>query len=291
MFPILNHVKRVADITYKLLVFSFYLKDYARGMQGGLELHIVNVEEMRRIERYIMDEIGISAAVLMENAGREIAGQVLARCKKTKVKANQTTNKWAVLVGKGNNGGDGVVAARHLLEAGIDVHLIVADGLNEFPEGRVSNWSTETMLQLEIALRMGIPMQTYSEERIQWQLYDGIIDALLGTGSKGAPREPYAALIHEANASGLPILAVDIPSGLNADNGSVFEPCIQATATVALGFLKRGLVQFPGAQAAGEVIVSPIGIPPKYADRESISTFWMQPSFFMKRWALDPALP
>lgn len=74
-------------------------------------------------------------------------------------------------------------------------------------------------MQLEIAVRLGIPMLLYPLQLIDWQSFDGIVDGLFGTGSKGAPREPYAGLIREANASGLPIVAIDIPSGLDADRG------------------------------------------------------------------------
>ncbi|TYA11772.1 NAD(P)H-hydrate dehydratase [Paenibacillus faecis] len=89
----------------------------------------------------------------------------------------------------------------------------------------------------------------------------GLVDALLGTGTTGAPRGVYASLIREANASGLPIVAADLPSGLDADTGAVHDPCIRARVTVSLAFLKAGLTQYPGARAAGDVVVRYIGIP------------------------------
>jgi NAD(P)H-hydrate epimerase len=93
----------------------------------------------------------------------------------------------------------------------------------------------------------------------------GIVDALLGTGSRGAPRGAYAALIEAANDSGKPVVSADVPSGLDADTGEVYEPCIQARVTVCLALLKRGLVQYPGASAAGRIVVRAIGIPARLA--------------------------
>ncbi|MDB5053188.1 MAG: yjeF-like protein hydroxyethylthiazole kinaserelated protein [Bacilli bacterium] len=275
-------------------------------------MFIVNSEEMRRLDRYIMDVIGISAAALIENAGHEVANEVQVYCENSSENKNESKNReeiknetkqivktkkqrWVVFVGKGNNGADGCAAARHLREAGFEVGLVIAEKWNEdnlhVEKPNDENRRTEAILQQEISVRMGIPSQIYKAGSVQWQQYDGIVDALLGTGSKGAPREPYASMIREINASGLPIISIDIPSGLDADTGAVYEPCIRATVTVALAFLKYGLVQYPGAEIAGEVIVRPIGIPQSIADREGIRTFWMDEQMFFNRFGLDPSLP
>jgi NAD(P)H-hydrate epimerase len=128
----------------------------------------------------------------------------------------------------------------------------------------------------------------YGETPVDWRRYGGIIDALLGTGSRGAPTGPYAALIREANGSGLPIVAVDIPSGLDADTGAVHAPCIRATRTVALAFLKRGLTQYPGAEAAGETVVRPIGIPASLAGAFGVRTFLLDEATLRGRLGVDP---
>ena len=246
-------------------------------------MYIVTAEEMRKLDRHMIDVIGVSAVVLMENAGREVANEVQAFSEKIGIK-----RRWLVLVGKGNNGGDGFVAARHLSEAGFEVTLVLAEVLAELTDGARK---TDAVLQLEIAVRLGMSMLFYPLQAIDWQSYDGIIDGLLGTGSKGAPREPYAALIREANESRLPIVAIDIPSGLNADTGAIYDPCIRASLTIALAFLKCGLVQYPGVDVAGEVVVSPIGIPEKNAEQQGVQTYWLDKPLFYKRFGLDISLP
>ncbi|AHV95286.1 bifunctional ADP-dependent NAD(P)H-hydrate dehydratase/NAD(P)H-hydrate epimerase [Paenibacillus sabinae] len=177
---------------------------------------------------------------------------------------------WLVLVGKGNNGGDGLVAARHLREAGIAVSLLYAVP----PESLTG----EAALQQGAAAAMGLPAAVHGGGCPDFAGYSGILDALLGTGAAGAPRGAYAELIAAANASGKPIVSADIPSGLNADTGETHEPCIQASLTVCLAFLKRGLLQYPGAGAAGSVVVRSIGIPAGLAREEGLSAYWLTPA-------------
>jgi hydroxyethylthiazole kinase-like uncharacterized protein yjeF len=265
-------------------------------------MYIVTAEEMRKLDRYVIDVIGISAVVLMENAGREVANQVGVFCDRSstlkttksrdgqlKVTGRQRNKRhWLILVGKGNNGGDGLVAARYLIEAGFEVTLVLAEVLAEVTDAASK---TDAALQLEIAVRLGIPMLVYPLQSIDWGSYEGIVDGLLGTGSKGAPREPYAGLIREANRSGLPIISIDIPSGLNADTGEVYEPCIQAAHTVALAFLKCGLVLYPGAESAGEITVRSIGIPVRSAAEQGVQTLLLQETLFKERLDLDVELP
>ncbi len=221
-------------------------------------MFVVTAEEMRRIDLHTIQTIGIPALALMENAGRAVAEEGMELF-------GGPRGALAVLAGKGNNGGDGLVAARHLIEAGYDVTIIYA----ESPE----TFRGEAAIQRDIASRLGIPCKIYDSSAIDWRGYGGIVDALLGTGSRGAPREAYAALIGQANLSGLPILSVDLPSGLDADTGQVSDPCIRATRTVALAFTKRGLEQYPGAELAGEVKVRYIGIPWKAAAEAGVRTF------------------
>ncbi|MFD1775974.1 NAD(P)H-hydrate dehydratase [Paenibacillus rhizophilus] len=177
---------------------------------------------------------------------------------------------WLVLVGKGNNGGDGLVAARYLREAGIAVSLLYAVP----PESLTG----EAALQRDAAAAMGLPAAVHGGGGPDFAGYSGILDALLGTGAAGAPRGAYAELIAAANASGKPVVSADIPSGLDADTGETHEPCIQASLTVCLAFLKRGLLQYPGAGAAGRIVVRSIGIPAGLAREEGLSAYWLTPA-------------
>lgn len=161
---------------------------------------------------------------------------------------------WLILVGKGNNGGDGVVAARHLRDAGVRVTLLYAAEPSALAGGSAA-------VQRDAAAALGIPALVHGNAAVDYGAFTGIVDVLLGTGASGAPSGAYAALIQAANDSGLPIVSADIPSGLDAATGARHEPCISAGVTVCLAFLKRGLVQYPGAEAAGRVVVRSIGIP------------------------------
>ncbi|RCX18086.1 NAD(P)H-hydrate epimerase [Fontibacillus phaseoli] len=249
-------------------------------------------EQMREVDRYTIEKLGLPAMSLMENAGRSIADEVRRFCLSRSSAggglatgprqagllpgrkpgelyivepggdAGLSGEHWLILVGKGNNGGDGLVCARHLADAGVAVTLVYA----EPPE----NFCGDALVQYEIAKALGLPGVVYDPEAGISGLGEsggrerrvtGLVDALLGTGSKGAPRGAYAFLIREANDSGLPVISADIPSGLDADTGAVHDPCIQAWMTVSLAFLKAGLTQYPGVKAAGEVIVRYIGIP------------------------------
>ncbi|AIQ27208.1 carbohydrate kinase [Paenibacillus sp. FSL P4-0081] len=186
---------------------------------------------------------------------------------------------WLVLAGKGNNGGDGLAAARHLREAGIAVTLVYAAA----PESLAG----EAALQRDAAAAMGIPAAVYGRDAVDLAACSGIIDALLGTGSAGAPRGAYAELIAAANASGRPIVSADIPSGLDADTGETHEPCIHASVTVCLAFLKRGLLQYPGARAAGQVVVRSIGIPAALARESGVPVSLLTPEVLRTRLQVD----
>ncbi|MGG4481004.1 NAD(P)H-hydrate epimerase, partial [Paenibacillus illinoisensis] len=259
-------------------------------------MFIVTAGQMRAVDEHTIHKLGIPAASLMENAGRAIAEEVIALCREEAaggrvveqrrreqgeaqrahtepgdrqgsggdiiadpalVMARPADQHWYMLIGKGNNGGDGLVAARHLLEAGLGVTLVYADA----PE----SLRGEAAVQRDAAAQLGIPALVHGREAVDFSRCTGIVDALLGTGSQGAPRGAYAALIEAANDSGKPVVSADVPSGLNADTGEVYEPCIQARVTVCLALLKRGLVQYPGATAAGRIVVRAIGIPARLA--------------------------
>ncbi|MCL6603395.1 MAG: NAD(P)H-hydrate dehydratase [Paenibacillus sp.] len=260
-------------------------------------MYVVTAEQMRQLDREAIQGLGIPALALMENAGRAIAEEIIALCKQREKgdagPAEFTGNReapegfrvsgdsaltldsaaaerWLILVGKGNNGGDGLVAARHLSEAGIAVTLVYAVP----PESLTG----EAALQRDAAAAMGLSAVVYGRDRLDIAAYSGILDALLGTGAAGAPRGSYAELIAAANSSGKPIVSADIPSGLDADTGRTHEPCIHASVTVCLAFLKRGLLQYPGAGAAGHIVVRSIGIPSALARQQGAAVYWLTPA-------------
>ncbi|NDI36082.1 NAD(P)H-hydrate dehydratase [Chengkuizengella sediminis] len=243
-------------------------------------MYVVTSDEMRKLDHYTINTIGIPSLVLMENAGREVANEILVWTKKHK---RSNHKKWLILVGKGNNGGDGLVTARHLMEAGFEIDILYAQSPDLFKGDMIT--------QHNITKNLKLLTDVYQNKTIDWNRYEGIIDALLGTGTKGAPKEPYASLINKVNESKLPIFSIDIPSGLDADTGILYQPCIKAEKTITLAFLKCGLVQSPGAEIAGDVIVKPIGIPISTTKQYSIQTFSLQTSVFEKKLNVNMNLP
>jgi ADP-dependent NAD(P)H-hydrate dehydratase / NAD(P)H-hydrate epimerase len=257
-----------------LLFFSE--RDAIIWMKEVIALFLVTSEQMRSIDYHTIQHIGIPAAVLMENAGRAVAEEVR---KLIMAKGSPNPKPWLILIGKGNNGGDGIVAARQLAQMNVKADLLYAiDPLM---------LKGDAALQRDIAECLGIASSTYAPGAVHWHAYSGIVDGLLGTGSSGTPREPYAALIQEANESGLPIVSIDIPSGMNANTGEVSGQSIRATVTVALAFAKIGLYQYPGADYAGEVIVRPIGIPEALAGKFEVNSALSDRASVLRRFGYD----
>jgi NAD(P)H-hydrate epimerase len=211
----------------------------------------VTAEEMRRIDDITIREFQVDVLMLMENAGRATA--TLAR---QMLLGTTIEKRVACLVGGGNNGGDGMVAARHLANWGADAEVIVGttkDRMKSVPLG-----------QLHILEKMGIP--------IQWTDYtlgdyDLLIDGLIGYGLEGNPRDRVAMMIKDANMSGRHILALDVPSGMNATSGEAYDPCIKATATLTLALPKTGFLAPSASPYVGNLYLADISIPRKVYQR------------------------
>ena len=214
-------------------------------VEGGLAY--LTAVEMAEVDRSAIGEYGIDVLTLMENAGLGVAG-VARMMLQGKVEGSDI----CCLVGKGNNGGDGLVAARHLHNWG--ARVVVAVG------GDPGDLRDVPARQLDVVRRMGIPVALPPGGLGEVDL---IVDALLGYGAKGNPREPAAGLIRRANASRVPILAVDIPSGLDATTGEVGDPCVAAKATVTFGFPKTGFLGSGARSVLGELYLADISLPAK----------------------------
>ncbi|WP_054950909.1 bifunctional ADP-dependent NAD(P)H-hydrate dehydratase/NAD(P)H-hydrate epimerase [Numidum massiliense] len=218
-------------------------------------MYLVNAREMRQLDRQTIEEVGIPSAVLMEVAGRAVADEVKRRAR--------CGSRVTVLAGSGNNGGDGFVAARHLHCAGYHVEVWLI-GSEEKMSSEASNfWNVCQNLQLS--------MQTYrviDAPRLKEALWqsDVVIDSLLGTGVKGAVREPLNEVIEAINAANVPlVVAVDVPSGVETDTGAVLGAAVRAHCTVTFAFPKWCHYLAPGATLAGECVVADIGIPSSLA--------------------------
>ena len=197
----------------------------------------VTAEQMRDVDRLAVEEYGLLLIQMMENAGLRLAELAIRRFRPAAV---------GVLCGIGGNGGGGLVAARHLANRGIGVHVSLAEDpsrLGDVPRH-----------QLEILERMGV---TVGPEPAAADL---VLDALLGYSLRGAPRGGAAELIRWANGQGAPNCSLDVPSGLDATTGDRRNPIIPAAATLTLALPKTGLANAP--DAVGELYLADISIPP-----------------------------
>jgi NAD(P)H-hydrate epimerase len=206
----------------------------------------VTPEQMREVDRRAESEYGLLPIQLMENAGlaaarvaREILGPPLSG------------RAVRILAGPGNNGGDGLVAARRLRGWGADVSVVTAYD-RDAPRGL-------SELQMTILDRLDLPVETWAGQSLGG--CELLLDALLGFGVRGAPRGAVEEMILAAGETGTPILALDVPSGLDAELGTVPGAAVAATATVTLGLPKTGLAVPSAAPWVGDLWLADIGIP------------------------------
>ena len=203
-------------------------------------------DQVRTFDKHAIEQLGIPAAVLMENAGRG-AAEVL--------KSVGIHGLVVVCCGKGNNGGDGLVIARHLANAGHRVHIVLF--------ARPDELSADAALQWNITQRMGLPAQVCTDGKGLSDLFtkaEWIVDALFGTGLTGPVRPPFDCVVDSINASPARKFAVDIPSGLDCDTGEPMGPTIRAEYTVTFVAPKVGFANPTVVTFTGRVHVVDIGV-------------------------------
>ena len=197
---------------------------------------------MRELDRRATEEFHIPSLTLMENAGKAVAEAAEKLAVKTK--------KILILCGSGNNGADGIVAARYLHNRGCKVKVL----LMKKPD------KGDALKNYQVAESLWVDMSMY-EDFIIFSGYEVIIDALLGTGSKGDITGPYHMAIESINSSGIPVVSVDIPSGLDPDTGEPAGTAVKATITVTMALPKKGFDNPKAKEYLGRVEVADIGIP------------------------------
>ncbi len=225
-------------------------------------LELLTVEEMAEADRRAIDG-GVPGAVLMENAGRAVADEVSRRY--------HDAATVAVLCGPGNNGGDGFVAARHLAERGYKVRLGFGGEASRLPKDAAA-----------MAKRYGGKKERLGKDLLAGA--DVVVDALFGAGLARPISGELAALIDTANASGAPIVAVDVPSGIDGTTGEVKGTAINAAATVTFFRLKPGHLLLPGRSRCGEIILADIGIPDNVLAAIRPMTFANEPALWLAQY-------
>ncbi len=216
--------------------------------------------ETREIDRKAIEEYEIPGIILMENAGRNVVEEIL----KMLPKPNKA--KVAIFCGKGNNGGDGFVIARHLYNKNINISVYLTTKVSNF----IANGDAST--NLKILLNMNIEIKELQEnvpDGIGKELQDCnlIVDAIFGTGLSGEIREPVSSLIERINESNIPVVSVDIPSGLACDTGIILGTAVKATKTVTFVAAKTGFFKERGKECTGELIVTDISVPKELIEK------------------------
>ena len=212
-------------------------------------------EEMRELDRKAIEEYKIPGIILMENAGRNVADEVL------NMLDDPQQTKVAILCGKGNNGGDGFVVARHLHNHSISVYVFLVAKISDILKDGDAGTNLQILLNMKIPVKEILDIPGVNSILKELNGYNILADALFGTGLSGDVREPFKTLISGVNNLNKPTLSVDIPSGLDCNTGKFLGAAIKATKTVTFAVAKKGFYLNDGPSYTGKVIVSDIGIP------------------------------
>ncbi len=221
-------------------------------------MRVLNARQMREADKRAIEEIGLPSLVLMENAGRQTVAAMEA------MYADLTERHVGIVCGRGNNGGDGFVVARTLAQRGVDVSIFLI--------GRVGDVRGDARTNLEILGRMGLTVVEVGDSGA-WELHFSelsdctlIVDAIFGTGLNAPVSGLIESVVADINASGIPVVAIDLPSGLSADSHEPIGPCIDAGLTVTIAAPKLPLVLPPAETHAGDIVIADIGIPTEVID-------------------------
>jgi NAD(P)H-hydrate epimerase len=216
---------------------------------------VLNREQVRRVDRLAIERYGMTGLVLMENAGRGAAELIAG----LGLGGGDPRRPIVIGCGTGNNGGDGFVIARHLDNCGLSVRLLLFGDPQKLTPDATANY--------EIARLAGLPIEAFTHPVDAAMLAEslkgaaGLVDALLGTGSHGEPKPPLDRAIEAFNAQGVPIVAIDVPSGLDCDTGAAASRTIRAAHTITFVAAKPGFFVPEAAPYVGRLHVVDIGVP------------------------------
>ena len=225
-------------------------------------MKIATSEQMRNIDRRAIEGVGIPGLTLMENAGKGVLAAIES------VAGDVRGKNFAIVCGKGNNGGDGFVVARLLREGGAHASAFLLAKSEEV--------GGDAAVNLKRFVSMGGEVRELSDANVSSELGSAlgkahfVVDAIYGTGFKGRATGPVASAIELVNSSNKTVVSIDVPSGLDCDTGRNEGPCVRASATATLALLKKGLLLYPGRRFAGEIFLVDIGIPNACVEDEQI---------------------
>ena len=216
-------------------------------------MRVLNTQQMREADRRTIDEVGIPSIVLMENAGRQAVAAMEAAFE------DLSTSHVGVVCGRGNNGGDGFVVARTLVQRGVETSVFLL--------GSVADVRGDARTNLEVLGRIGLIVVEITNAQ-EWELHfseisrcELLVDAILGTGFHGQLSGLLETVVADINGLGVPIVAIDLPTGLSADTADVEGEAVEASMTVTLAAPKIPLVLPPADSHSGDLVIADIGIP------------------------------
>ncbi|MBT3177075.1 MAG: NAD(P)H-hydrate dehydratase [Desulfobacula sp.] len=236
-------------------------------------MFLVTANQMQEMDRETIESFGIPGLVLMENAGRGAFDMLIRKFKDNKI------NKVAVFAGRGNNGGDGFVIARYLMEKGIIVTIFLLSSKEKVAGDAKINMALAQKLcdRSQTCFIIEIPDgDAFQEQKASILLHDLFIDAIFGTGLNSDVRGFFKDAIELINSSTRPVFSVDIPSGLHSDTGQPLGIAVKADATATFAFAKAGHILYPGNRYAGDLEVIDIGIPDFIAQEKAINLFLIE---------------
>jgi len=216
-------------------------------------MRVLNTQQMREADRRTIEEIGIPSIVLMENAGRQAVAAMEAAFEEL------ASSHVGVLCGRGNNGGDGFVVARTLVQRGVETSVFLL--------GRVAEVRGDARTNLEVLGRIGLTVVEIGDAQ-EWELHfseisrcEVLVDAVLGTGFHGQLSGLLETVVADVNGLGVPVVAIDLPTGVSADTHEVAGEAIEASMTVTLAAPKIPLILPPADSHGGDLVIADIGIP------------------------------
>jgi NAD(P)H-hydrate epimerase len=219
-------------------------------------------KEIKEIDKTAVEQYGLPGVVLMENAGAAVAREM------EEILGTLSNKKVCIFCGKGNNGGDGFVIARYLFNTGAKVKVFLL-----YPKVSIQG---DALVHYTILEKMNVDVMEVAGERgldkvkLATTFSDCLVDAMLGTGFNGELTGSIAQIAEMINKSGRPVFAVDIPTGVDADTGQIADGAVKADYTVTLALVKQGLLLYPGAANAGEILIDDIGIPKSLLESDDI---------------------
>jgi len=241
-------------------------------------MRVSTVDEMRNLDHRAITEHGIPGEFLMENAGEAVYFAILTEFGRGSLDPLERSGpgleglRFIVLCGGGHNGGDGFVVARKLRSVGAEVRVVILSDPSRYDEA--------PSLHLEMVRRMGIPVAVKPPldeiaQALGWCHI--VVDAMLGTGLSREVGGVYREVIEQVNAAPRPVVAVDIPSGVDGNTGQVLGVAVEADLTVTFGLPKRGNLLYPGYELGGDLYVTHISFPPELWDDPAISVATNEP--------------